>query len=120
VQREIEAAGMATLSLSFIYPFTASVGAPRIAAIERPGSQPMGPPDAVDEQRAVLRAALDALLEIQTPGEVRELDFPWPEDVRVRLAPRALPPITQAIKRRPWLFLSFLKRKFPDRVVSEG
>jgi len=116
VQRAIEAAGFTTLSLSFIWPFTASVSPPRIAAIERPGSQPLGPPGGADEQRAVLRASLEALARIDTPGQVRHLDFPWPEDRRVRLSPRPPPPITRAIKRRPWLFLSFLKRKFPTPV----
>jgi len=48
VQREIEAARFSTISLSMTPELTASVGAPRIAAVEHPFEMSLGlPGDAV-------------------------------------------------------------------------
>ena len=70
VQREIEAAGFSTVSLSMIPELTASAGAPRIAAIEHPFGMTLGRPGDVAGQLAVLRATLQAMAEMTEPGSV--------------------------------------------------
>ena len=68
VQREMEAAGFSTVSLSTLPDFTRSVGAPRVAGILHPMGQPLGAPGDADGQRAVLGAVLHFLEECRTPG----------------------------------------------------
>ena len=68
VQREIEAAGFSTISLSMMPELTASAGAPRIAAIEHPFGMTLGRPGDVAGQLAVLRATLRAM---ETDGGAR-------------------------------------------------
>jgi D-proline reductase (dithiol) PrdB len=113
VQRRIEAAGTSTICLSNIAAFTASVGAPRVAAIEHPGSQPLGPPGDAERQREILAATLDALLSIETPGQVVDLPFEWPKGVR-RGMPRKLPPIAKLLMLKPWLLPRFASGDIPD------
>ena len=74
-QREIEAAGISTVSLSMIPDFTAAPGVPRVAAIAYPLSRPLGDPGDGDGQRAVLRAALGVLEKADAPGTVTTLPF---------------------------------------------
>jgi D-proline reductase (dithiol) PrdB len=113
VQREIEAAGISTICLSNIAAFTASVGAPRVAAIEHPGSQPLGPPGDADGQREILAATLDALVSIESPGQIVHLPFQWPKGVR-RGMPRKLPPIAKLLMKKPWLIPRFVSGDIPE------
>jgi len=113
VQREIEAAGTSTICLSNIAEFTASAGAPRVAAIEHPGSQPLGPPGDAERQRAILRATLDAIVAIDRPGEVVHLPFEWPKGAP-RGLPRQLPPIAKLLLKKPWLLPRFVSGDIPD------
>jgi hypothetical protein len=101
------------VSLSWLGDFTTSVGAPRVAAIDYPGSQPLGPPGDADGQRAVLRAALALLEQLEAPGRV-ELPFVWPAGVRPYDKPRRPPPIARHIVKRPWLLRNLLVRKIPS------
>lgn len=110
VQREIEAAGLATISLSFIPELTASAGVPRVAAIEHPSGLNVGLAGDHDGQMAVLRATLQALVEISTPGMVRHLPFVWQEPAeKLRLHPPQTPPISQYLVRHPWDLPRFLR-----------
>jgi len=105
---------MSTITLSSIPDFTASVSPPRVAAIEHPPGRPFGQPGDADTQRAVIRATLDALATIATPGQVVHLPFVWPEPVRdVHWHPRTAPPITKLCKRKPWNYLRLVKGNFP-------
>ena len=110
--RVIEGSGIATAVLSAIPELTASVGAPRTVGIGYPGSLPFGPPGDAENQRAVLRALLEAVMAIQRPGERVDLSFEWPAGARRPRVPKA-PPITSAIKKRPWLFLKLLNGDIP-------
>jgi hypothetical protein len=104
VQREIEAAGIPTVSLSMIPDFTAKVGVPRLAGIAYPMSRPMGRPGDADGQRTVLSAALELLRTATVPGTYVELPFTWPESVAAaRRSEEEPPPIAQLLKRKPWL-----------------
>jgi hypothetical protein len=112
VQRAIEAAGVSTICLSNIGAVTASVGAPRVAAIEHPGSQPFGPPGDAERQRAILAAALETLQTITQPGAVVELPFSWPKGVSTG-RPRQLPPIAKLMFKKPWLLPRFISGDIP-------
>jgi hypothetical protein len=111
----LEASGIATVSLSMIPEFTASVGAPRVAGIEFPFGRPMGLPDDWAGQRAVLQAALEVVSAAQVPGTVVRLPFRWPQDPREAGGePPVPPPIVQLLKRKPWLALRLLAHDIPE------
>jgi hypothetical protein len=112
--REFEAAGFATVTLSMIPNFTASVGAPRIAAIEHPFSSPMGQAGDAQGQRQVLRAMLEVLTTAQRPGEIVHLPFEWMEPPHPPPGHVEKPPIVQLIKRKPWLYLKFVSGDIPE------
>jgi hypothetical protein len=66
VQREIEAAGFTTITLTPLPDLTASVSVPRLAAIEYPLGRTLGQSCDAAGQMAVLEATLQALESIQT------------------------------------------------------
>ena len=112
VQREIEAAGITTIILANIPDFAVSVSAPRVVGIEYPFGQQLGRPGDAEGQGAVLRAVLDALVEIETPGEVRHLPFQWPEDVEYGDAPEPTP-IATYLTENPFQIPKLVKRRVP-------
>ena len=117
VQREIEASGISTISLSPIADFTASVSPPRVAAIEYPLGQNFGRPGDSQGQMAVLRATLEALVEIDQPGRVHHLPFEWPEKgskgARATHPPEP-PPITKYLMSHPWLYPKLIAGDIPE------
>lgn len=115
VQREMERAGLATVSLSTLPDFTRSVGAPRVAGILYPMGRPLGLPGDADGQRAILAAALRVLEAASTPGEVVRLPFAWPEPLaKARTGLPEPTPIGRLVRRRPWLYVRFLRGEIPD------
>jgi D-proline reductase (dithiol) PrdB len=115
VQREIEAAGFVTITLSSVPDLTAAVSTPRIAAIEYPLGRPLGQPGDAAGQMAVLRATLDALEAIRTPGGVVHLPFEWPVPPKqVRNHPPEPPPIAHYLARNPWFLPKLLSRNVPE------
>jgi D-proline reductase (dithiol) PrdB len=122
VQREIEAAGMATISLSNIPELTAAVGAPRIAGIEYPFGRTVGMPGDAEGQRAVVRATLQALTEIEEPGVRVDLPFEWPESPKEASAPLdEKPPIVKHLAKHITQVRNFMNRDIPkDFRVMEG
>ena len=101
VAREIEAAGIPTVTLNLIWVYQRLVGMPRVAAIEHPFGRPYG--DCGDEatQRAVLRAALDVFDRAKQPGYVEHLPFRWHEDPKhTRCHPAEPSPIIALVKQR--------------------
>lgn len=116
VQREIEAAGFTTITLSSIPDLTASVSVPRIAAIEYPLGRALGQPDDVAGQMAVLRATLQAVESITTPGGIVHLPFEWPESPKeVDAHPPESPPIVRYLVRNPWSVPRLLRRDVPEK-----
>ena len=79
IQREIERAGVSTVSLSLVKEFTQVVRPPRALWVPFPFGRPLGAPKNAAVQRAVMLAAF-ALLERQH-GPVLE-DFVLAEDAR--------------------------------------
>lgn len=86
---------------------TASVGAPRIAAIEHPFGLTLGLPGDAARQLDVLRSTLRALEEISQPGGVVHLPFEWNATKKVKMYPPEPPPIVQYLHRRPGTFRGF-------------
>jgi len=113
VQREIEAAGFSTVSLSMIPELTASAGAPRIAAIEHPFGMTLGRPGDAAGQVAVLRATLRAMEAMAEPVTVVHLPFEWTSAEKLRFGPPELPPIARYLVRHPWALPRFLNRTPP-------
>jgi D-proline reductase (dithiol) PrdB len=114
VQREIETAGFSTISLSMVPELTASVGVPRIAAIEHPFGLTLGLPGDSVGQLEVLRATLRALEEISQPGSVVNLPFVWKSGDKLNMYPPEPPPIARYLRRHPWHFPKFLHRAPPE------
>jgi len=119
VQCEIEAAGFSTISLSMMPDLTASTGAPRIAAIERPFGLTLGLPGDASGQLAILRATLQALGAISEPGGVVDLPFEWNHEAKLNTHPAQLPPIASYLRRHPWAFPRFFNRTPPEPTASE-
>jgi D-proline reductase (dithiol) PrdB len=114
VQRAIEAAGITTITLSSIPDLTAAVSAPRIAAIEYPQGRPCGQPGDVEGQLAILQATLQALTDMDAPGQIEHLAFEWPESPRqARAQSHQAPPISAYLRRHPWLLPKLLMRDIP-------
>jgi hypothetical protein len=114
VQREIETAGIGTITLSSIPDLTAAVSVPRLAAIEYPLGYLLGQPGDREGQTAVLRATLHALAEMTEPGSVARLPFEWPESARrLNAHPPKAPPISRYLRRHPWLLPRFFTRDVP-------
>lgn len=114
MQREIEAAGIATITLSNIPDLTASVSPPRVVAIEHPFGQTVGHPNDRDGQLAVLRQILQAATEMDQPGSFMHLPFEWKESIKASdTYPPEPAPIVTYLQKRPWLFPKLLSRDVP-------
>ncbi len=101
VARQIEAAGIPTVTLEMIWVYHHLVGIPRVAAIEHPFGRPMGDVGDAETQRAVLRAALDVFRTAREPGTVEHLPFVWHEaPERTRWHPAEPSPIIAWVQRR--------------------
>lgn len=114
VQREIEAAGFSTISLSMMPDMTRSAGVPRIAAIEHPFGVTLGPPGDASRQLDVLRATLRALEEIPQPGTIVDLPFEWEAEGKLNIYPPEAPPIARYLRSHPWHLPKFLNRTPPE------
>lgn len=116
LQRLIEAAGISTITLSNVPDLAAAMSIPRLAAIESPIGRTVGQPGDRQGQLAVLRATLQALVEIEAPGGVRHLPFDWPEhpkQARARSRELAPPPIASHLVRHPWNLPRLMRRDPP-------
>ena len=71
--RFLEANGLPTMCLSILRELTERVHPPRAAWVNHPYGAPWGPPGAAEEQRKLVRQALEAFGRISTPGTIVEL-----------------------------------------------
>ncbi len=104
---------MSTISISNIPVLTAAVSVPRMAAIEYPFGVTLGRPGDAARQTAVLRATLEALADIRSPGESITLPFTWADEPKIKTHPPRTPPIARHLFRHPWHFPAFLQRQIP-------
>ena len=115
VQREIEAAGMATVTISNIPDLTAAVSVPRLVAVEHPMSRTMGNAGDSERQLRVLRASLTAVAEMGEPGDVEHLPYKWRPPKGEKKGPRPpYPPIVNYLVKHPWLYPRFISRDVPE------
>ena len=101
VARQIEAVGIATVTLNMVWPYQRLVGMPRVAAIEHPFGRPYGDAGDGSTQDAVLRAALAVFDSAGEPGHVEHLPFAWherPEDTKWH--PAEPSPIIALVRKR--------------------
>lgn len=84
IQREIERAGIPTISVSIVRRFTEEAGAPRAVFLKWPMGHPLGEPGRKDVHTAVLRSAFNALETIKEPGTIIDLPYRWKryEDIK--------------------------------------
>jgi len=95
------------------------VSIPRLAAIEYPLGYLLGRPGDKEGQRVVLKAMLNALVEMQNPGSVIHLPFVWSESADVlEHEPPEAPPIVGYLLRHPWHIPNFYSREVPSRYQS--
>ena len=80
IARDLEQAGIPTLSMSSALSITRSVNPPRAAYLDYPLGHTTGKPDDPHLQKAILRDALKAFEELQQPGEIKVLNFEWDQD----------------------------------------
>jgi hypothetical protein len=112
---------MATITLSNIPELTASVGVPRIAGIEYPFGRTVGMPGDAQGEMAVMRATLQALVEIQEPGGRVDLPFEWPQSPKEANAPLPeLPPIFQYLLKHVTQVRNFFNRDIPEEYRVSG
>jgi hypothetical protein len=94
---------------------THAVGAPRVAGIEHPFGMQLGRPGDRETQLAVLRATLQALETMQTPGDVVHLPFEWTlSDEETNAQPPVPPPITQYLKKHPTQAIKLIRGEIPE------
>jgi hypothetical protein len=77
IAREIELAGIPTVTLSVVREASVRTPAPRNVFVPFRLGQVFGEPGAVAQQRAVLIDALGALLRLTTPGQILDLPYRW-------------------------------------------
>jgi D-proline reductase (dithiol) PrdB len=86
VQNAIEAAGIATVSVTMMPYASLAVGVPRALYARFPLGNPFGEPGDVGLQRAILTTALRWLYDAPAPNRVARLAVSWR---RSRRGPRA-------------------------------
>ncbi|MBI2912848.1 MAG: hypothetical protein HYY03_02885 [Chloroflexi bacterium] len=79
--RSIEAAGISTVVVTMMPYWSERIGVPRTVGVAFPYGHPLGRPGDRETQTAIVRAALALLEEAQAPGEIRELDMEWPQEL---------------------------------------
>ena len=80
IARQLEAAGIPTLSMSSALSITQAVRPPRATYLDFPLGHTAGKPGDPALQRAILRDALDAFETLREPGSLRRLPYVWAKD----------------------------------------
>jgi D-proline reductase (dithiol) PrdB len=80
IQRAVEAAGIATISITFSKEITRKVRPPRAVYTHMPLGHPFGLPDQHFRQIEILRLLLKYLKDIQLPGTIIDLDLKEEDD----------------------------------------
>ena len=83
IARALEARGLPTLSTSVLWEMSAAVKPPRTCFLDFPLGCPAGKPFAADQQRAIVRAALERADSFSEGNwEMQKLPFAWSSDDR--------------------------------------
>jgi len=73
----VESYGIPTVCLSINLAITERIGAPRSMFVRFPHGASLGEPQAVDQQRSVLRDLLWALQDLEEPGHIVQPGYRW-------------------------------------------
>ena len=84
IQRVIEAYGIPTIGISIVREYTEKVKPPRTVFLKWPFGHPLGEPNHVAQQRAVMKKAFEALYSIQTPGTIIDIPWRWKREKYIR------------------------------------
>lgn len=77
MQRAIEEAGIPTIIIAALPPVVRQAGTPRATAPLVPMGANAGAPNDIEMQTAIVKATLEQLIEIQTPGKIVPLPFEY-------------------------------------------
>lgn len=77
MQRAIESVGIPTIIIAALPPVVKQTGTPRAVAPLVPMGANAGAPHNVEQQTAIVKATLEQLKEITTPGTVVPLPFEY-------------------------------------------
>ena len=77
VQRAIEAAGIPTIIIAALPPVVRQTGTPRAVAPRVPMGANAGEPHNVEMQTGIVKATLEQLVKLDTPGKVVPLPFEY-------------------------------------------
>jgi hypothetical protein len=80
IQRAVEAAGIATISITFSKEITRKVRPPRAVYTHMPLGHPFGFPGQRFRQIQILRLLLKYVKDIQIPGSIVDLDLTQSDD----------------------------------------
>ena len=81
MQRAIESVGIPTIIIAALPPVVKQTGTPRAVAPLVPMGANAGAPHNVEQQTAIVKATLEQLEEITTPGTVVPLPFDYQAQV---------------------------------------
>jgi D-proline reductase (dithiol) PrdB len=73
----VEAVSIATVSMSVNRPYTEKIKPPRSIFFRWPFGHPLGEPNNINQQAAVLDMAFEALYTIDTPGKIIDVKWRW-------------------------------------------
>lgn len=89
IQNAIEESGISTISLTAHPHITKMVGAPRAVYMRFPQGNLFGQAFNPEQQRSILRAALEAVGSIERPGTILEYPARWRGSLRSASAQEA-------------------------------
>ena len=108
-------AGISTITVTSIPDLTASAGAPRIIAVERPLGYLFGMPGDLAGLRQFLITALKELEKMRVPGSEKHISEEWiTRDDLEKIDPPSPPPILEHLKRNPLQIRSLFNRQVPE------
>ena len=82
MQRAIEAAGIPTIIIAALPPVVRQTGTPRAVAPRVPMGANAGEPHNVEMQTGIVKATLEQLVKLDTPGKVVPLPFEYVAKVK--------------------------------------
>ncbi len=80
ISRQLEAAGIATVSLTSARDITRAVNPPRAAFVDYPLGHPSGRPHQPELNRRIVSEALRAFEVLKVPGSMLHLNYRWADD----------------------------------------
>lgn len=77
VQNIVESASISTVAMVLKRDYSEMIGIPRGVHVRFPLGNPLGEAGKPDQQRKILKKALETMVEIKNPGTIVTLPFLW-------------------------------------------